>query len=216
MIEIVTFLLVCAVVILLWCVINYRNETSKYKESLNQKSIDLETSKKQLEELILNPPNHKEVDKFIEKDKEKDIIHQKHLNTLNEEISKLKSNNSELLVHNKNWQELFDKKEKELSTLKDSLEETEEAKKKITSQKKSGEVRLGSIAEKLAPFLDYFEYNPANAHFLGQPIDYIVFEDDEIVFIEIKTGNSQLSKKQRHIRDLIKSKLVSWKEIRIK
>ena len=109
----------------------------------------------------------------------------------------------------------FKKKQEELLTLKGSLEETEEAKKKITSQKKSGEVRLGSIAEKLAPFLDYFEYDPANAHFLGQPIDYVVFEDDEIVFVEIKTGKSQLSKKQRHIRDLVKARLISWKEIRI-
>ena len=37
-----------------------------------------------------------------------------------------------------------------------------------------------------------------------------------ITFIEVKTGKSQLSSKQRHIRDLIKNKQVAWKEIRIK
>ena len=100
--------------------------------------------------------------------------------------------------------------------LEKKLEEETESRKKTLSQKKSSEVRLGHIAEKLAPFLEDFPYEPENATFLGQPIDYIVFEEEEIVFIEIKSGNSQLSQKQRMIRDLVKSKCVSWKEIRIK
>lgn len=87
---------------------------------------------------------------------------------------------------------------------------------KILSQKKSSEVITGQIAEKLAPFLSDFEYDPQNAIFLGQPIDYLVFNKDEIVFVEIKSGKSQLSKKQRTIRDLIKDNKVNWKEIRIK
>ena len=100
--------------------------------------------------------------------------------------------------------------------LEKKLEEETESRKKTLSQKKSSEVRLGHIAEKLAPFLEDFPYEPENATFLGQPIDYIVFEEEEIVFIEIKSGNSQLSQKQRIIRDLVKNKCVSWKEIRIK
>lgn len=92
----------------------------------------------------------------------------------------------------------------------------EEQSRKITlSQKKSSEVRLGHIAEKLAPFLEDFPYNPEDAIFLGQPIDYVVFDDSSVVFVEIKTGKSKLSTKQRHIRDLIKNKYVEWKEIRI-
>ena len=51
---------------------------------------------------------------------------------------------------------------------------------------------------------------------MGKPIDYISFGDDEITFIEVKSGNAQLSSKQRHIRDLVKGKMVSWKEVRIK
>jgi len=105
---------------------------------------------------------------------------------------------------------------KQIAEIEKKLEDESEARKKIVSQKKSSEVRLGHIAEKLAPFLDDFPYEPENATFLGQPIDYIVFEDDEIVFIEIKSGNSKLSQKQRNIRDLVKNKCVSWKEIRIK
>lgn len=105
---------------------------------------------------------------------------------------------------------------KQLEQSQTKLQEETEARKKVVSQKKSSEVRLGHIAETLAPFLDQFEFEPENCTFLGKPIDYISFGDDEITFIEVKSGNSQLNSKQRHIRDQIKAKLVSWKEIRIK
>jgi predicted Holliday junction resolvase-like endonuclease len=91
-----------------------------------------------------------------------------------------------------------------------------EQNKKILSQKKSSEVITGQIAETLAPFLSDFKYDPQNAVFLGRPIDYLAFEENEIVFIEIKSGNAKLSKKQKNIKDLIKNNKVSWKEIRIK
>ena len=45
--------------------------------------------------------------------------------------------------------------------------------------------------------------------------DYVVFEDDEVVFAEIKSGKAQLSPKQRHIKKLIENNCVSWKTIRI-
>jgi len=105
---------------------------------------------------------------------------------------------------------------KNLSSLEEKLEQETQTRKKVVSQKKSGEVRLGHIAETLAPFLDQFDFDPENCTFLGKPIDYISFGDDEITFIEVKSGNSQLNKKQRFIRDQVKAKLVSWKEVRIK
>ena len=101
------------------------------------------------------------------------------------------------------------------TNLEKKLEEETESRKKTLSQKKSSEVRLGHIAEKLAPFLDDFTFDPEDATFLGKPIDYIVFEEEIITFVEIKMGKSQLSTKQRRIRDLIKNKHVGWKEIRI-
>jgi predicted Holliday junction resolvase-like endonuclease len=116
--------------------------------------------------------------------------------------------------------EEFNQKEKELiksnSDLQNQLTEETEARRKVLSQKKSSEVRLGNIAETLAPFLEQFEFDPENCTFLGKPVDYISFGDDEITIIEIKSGNSQLNQKQRHIRDLVKNKLISWKEVRIK
>ena len=114
----------------------------------------------------------------------------------------------------------LDTREKDLTEklveLQAKLDQETETRKKVASQKKSSEVRLGHIAETLAPFLDQFEFEPETCSFLGKPIDYISFGDDEITFIEVKSGNSQLNQRQRHIRDQVKSKLVNWKEIRIK
>mgnify|MGYP003120433997 CR=1 FL=1 len=104
---------------------------------------------------------------------------------------------------------------KALADSEKTLQEEIESRKKLLTQKKSSEVRLGHIAETLAPFLDQFNFDPENCIFLGQPIDYVSFDDSVITFIEVKSGKSQLSSKQRHIRDLIKSKQVAWKEIRI-
>ena len=111
-------------------------------------------------------------------------------------------------------------REKELAdhitSLEETLSQTEDLRKTTLSQKKSSEVRLGHIAETLAPFLDQFDFDPENCVFLGKPIDYISFDDDAVTLIEVKSGKSQLSSKQRHIRDLVKSNQVNWKEIRIK
>lgn len=74
---------------------------------------------------------------------------------------------------------------------------------------------MGQTAEKIAPFLKDFKFDPQKCQFLGQPIDYIVFEDDEVVFLEVKSGKAQLSTKQRKIKKLIKEKKVKWEEFRI-
>lgn len=88
--------------------------------------------------------------------------------------------------------------------------------KKLYSQKKQSEVRLGQIAEQIAPFLDHFPYNPKVAQFLGNPIDYVVFEEEEVIFVEVKSGNSRLTKKQRLIKENIENGRVKFKEVRIK
>lgn len=161
-----------------------------------------------------------QIDKFIEKDRQKDIIHETSVTRLTQELTSLKEKQSELLLTNKNWEKSYNQLNAEhlskTSSLEKQILEVSEQKKKVTSQKKSSEVRLGHIAETLAPFLEQFEFDPETCTFMGRPIDYISFGDDEITFIEIKSGNSQLSAKQRHIRDLVNNKLVAWKEVRIK
>ena len=75
---------------------------------------------------------------------------------------------------------------------------------------------LGQVTEQLVPFLEQFKHDPKKATFLGQPIDYVIFEEDEIVFVEVKSGNSRLTSKQRHIKKLVKNGKVRWEEIKIK
>jgi predicted Holliday junction resolvase-like endonuclease len=146
-----------------------------------------------------------------EEAKSREVLHET-ISGLREALADANNNfKIEKLDFNKEKEKL----EQSALCLSGKLEEESKAKKKILSQKKSGEVRLGHIAEKLAPFLEDFTYNPENATFLGQPIDYIVFEDDEVVFVEIKSGNAQLSSKQRHIKKLVENNCVSWKTIRI-
>lgn len=86
----------------------------------------------------------------------------------------------------------------------------------IESKKKSTEVRTGQLIEKWIPYSNEFDINPQNARFIGDPIDFVVFDEDKITFIEVKTGSSSLSKKQRNIRNLIQDGKIEFKELRIK
>ena len=80
----------------------------------------------------------------------------------------------------------------------------------LVYQKKSSEVRLGKTVENVAPFFDKWPYDSGNFRFLGNPIDGISFNDDEIVFVEIKTGMSRLSKNQTKVKSLIKDGKVKF------
>ena len=88
--------------------------------------------------------------------------------------------------------------------------------------KRSNAVKGGQLAEQLAPFLPNFPCNPADAHFLGQTIDYIAFTGlcekntvDEILLIEVKTNTSQLSGREKEIREAVKSGRIRYVEYRI-
>ena len=88
--------------------------------------------------------------------------------------------------------------------------------------KRSNAVKGGQLAEQLAPFFFFFPCNPADAHFLGQPIDYIAFPGlcekntvDEILLIEVKTNTSQLSGREKEIREAVKSGRIRYVEYRI-
>ena len=102
-----------------------------------------------------------------------------------------------------------------LRSQKIKTNEQQSANEKILSQKKSSEVRTGQIAEQLAPFVTDFGHDPKKAHFLGQPIDYIIFEETGIVFKEIKSGGAQLNATQKLIKQLIQDKKIYWEEMRI-
>jgi predicted Holliday junction resolvase-like endonuclease len=75
----------------------------------------------------------------------------------------------------------------------------------------------GLIAEQFAPFTKKFDqlgWDPQEFKFLGRPVDGVQFQDDEILIVEFKTGSSQLTPRQKHIRQLVTEGKVSFKEVR--
>lgn len=86
---------------------------------------------------------------------------------------------------------------------------------RILSQKKSSEVRIGQIAEHFTPFLSEFNHDPKQARFIGMPVDFIVFEDDGIYIVEVKTGNARLSTSQNKYKKLVEEGKVFWEEVKI-
>ena len=89
------------------------------------------------------------------------------------------------------------------------------------SVKKSREVLTGHFSEQLAPYMPNFPFSPTECKFLGKPIDLIVFkgldnkETKEVVFVEIKSGESKLTATEKHLKDAINNKKVSWYEYRV-
>jgi predicted Holliday junction resolvase-like endonuclease len=89
---------------------------------------------------------------------------------------------------------------------------------------RSRNVVSGKVQEHLVPFFPEFLgiFNPRDARFLGSPIDFIVFNglDDgeecrEVVLVEVKTGKSPLSKRERQVRDAVEAGRVSYRLIRL-
>lgn len=87
---------------------------------------------------------------------------------------------------------------------------------KIKSDKISQSTKYGQISEEFFPLEQSYPYESKNFKFLGNPIDGIQFNNDRIIIIEFKTNKSQLSQKQRHIRDLIINNKVDFELIEAK
>ena len=82
----------------------------------------------------------------------------------------------------------------------------------------------GKVQEHLAPLLPGFcaEFNPRDARFLGSPVDFVVFdgldsgeEVTRVVFVEVKTGRSALSARERRVRAAIEQGKVEWQLLRL-
>ena len=89
-------------------------------------------------------------------------------------------------------------------------QQIKEATKRSVEQSRS--TLKGQIGEQMAPVLPGFCYLPADARFLGDPIDYVVFngrtnlgnngtgeQELEVVLLEVKHGQSKLTPVQRAI-----------------
>ncbi len=128
--------------------------------------------------------------------------HKREMENIRHEMRR--SINSEYRVILEKW-----KKEYEKEIRKDAAE-------------RSRSTLIGKITEHFIPYLPGFAYDPQDAHFIGAPIDFIIFdglsegEIKEIIFVEVKTNKGSLSKRERQLRDAIKDHRVKWIEIRQK
>ena len=94
---------------------------------------------------------------------------------------------------------------------------------------RSRAVLTGQILEQVAPYLPNFPCNPEDAKFLGRPVDFIGFVTSkadenlpleerrikEIIFIEVKSGKSVLTKREKEVKNAIESGRVKYIEYRI-
>ncbi len=86
---------------------------------------------------------------------------------------------------------------------------------------RSQAVTAGKVFEQLVPFLPGFRFNPKDARFLGSPVDFVVFDGlndgnvRRVVFVEVKAGASDLSLRERRVRDAVRNAQVEWLELRL-
>jgi len=89
-------------------------------------------------------------------------------------------------------------------------------------------VLKGKMAEQFAPILPEFQYLPSDAKFLGDPVDYVVFDgytdfrdgdgtadDIEVILLDIKSGGARLSKGQQAIAQAVREGRIRFETLRI-
>lgn len=87
--------------------------------------------------------------------------------------------------------------------------------------KRSRAVLTGQIGEQLAPFFPGFPCDPADARFLGKPVDFIAFSGastgaiKEVLFVEVKTGDARLSGQERALKEAVQAGRIRWVEYRL-
>lgn len=98
------------------------------------------------------------------------------------------------------------------STLETKIKEAVEAA-RADSIKRQRSILKGQATEHLAPYINS-TYNPKDYKFIGDPIDYVIYDGlsdikskedqiNKIIFMDIKTGKSQLNRVQRAIKKCI-------------
>lgn len=84
--------------------------------------------------------------------------------------------------------------------------------------KKSLEVNIGKVVEKVVPALPSFPFHPCDCRTLFDPIDYVVFDGltkenlvRQIHFLEVKTGSSKLNDHQKQVKSAIENKKIEFR-----
>ena len=101
-------------------------------------------------------------------------------------------------------------------------EHTQEIRKDSVNRSRS--TLKGRISEQMAPLLPEFPYAPADARFIGNPIDFVVFDGYtdakdgngtaiSVVIVEVKKGKGRLTREETLIKNAVEEGRVSWKTV---
>lgn len=138
----------------------------------------------------------------------------------NDYINERNKENEQLIKQNMDLRKLNTQLE---STMKSTVKEAV-TKARADSVKRQRSILKGQATEQLAPYINS-KYNPKDYKFIGDPIDYIVFDgmsdikqkDDEInkiILMDIKTGKSQLNRVQKAVKKCIEAGNVEFQVYR--
>ena len=168
---------------------------------------------------VLIEANHSlsiEIDEFTDQFESLAKVNETIVSDLEAEINK--SASLEML-----YQTLKDKVNHQIKEM-EATHKLEIKKARKESVEKSRAVIRGQATEHLAPYV-MENVNPKDCRFMGNPIDYVVFDGlsdvtdkvakdiKEIIFVDVKTGKSNLTTVQRRIRDAIKEGRVSFQVV---
>ena len=85
--------------------------------------------------------------------------------------------------------------------------------------RRSRAVLGGLVGEQIAPFLPDFPCNTGDARIIGKPVDFIAFPGctegktvKDVLLIEVKSGESRLSEREREIKAAVKAGRVHYVE----
>ena len=79
----------------------------------------------------------------------------------------------------------------------------------------------GRVFERVAPYLPGFAFNPRDVRFIGDPVDFVVFDGlaegnlRRVVFVEVKTGAGDLNGNERRVKSSIVERRVEWQMYRV-
>ena len=168
---------------------------------------------------VLIEANHSlsiEIDEFTDQFESLAKVNETIVSDLEAEINKNAS--LEML-----YQTLKDKVNHQIKEM-EATHKLEIKKARKESVEKSRAVIRGQATEHLAPYV-MENVNPKDCRFMGNPIDYVVFDGlsdltdkvakdiKEVIFVDVKTGKSNLTTVQRRIRDAIKEGRVSFQVV---
>lgn len=199
MLEVLFFPLVCAFFFLVVAFLYIKSKYNSLSKDHSNKSKELENYLNQ----VLS--YHERIEEFLKIIGEKDVLLQRGADSLTTANRYLEAN-----------ADLIKNQKLEIEKLYETVAFQQQQYDTLIGRKKSSEVRTGKIVEQMAPIMENYPANPETARFIGEPIDFVHFDEDKVTFVEVKSGNSKLSKKQRIIRDLIKDGKVEFLIYQIK